>query len=143
MNRSLVTRGESPFFNMAKKFFDNDFDYYLPSLFESKGLSNVSENDNEYLIELSAPGFKKENINIQLENDILKISSNIEDKNEEKGEGYFRREFRKSSFERSFIIPDNVNKDEISASMEDGILNVKIPKMKKEEKKENIKITIK
>lgn len=142
MNRSLIAKGESPFFNMAKRFFDNDFDYYLPSLFESKGLSNVSENENEYLIELSAPGFKKDDIKIELENDILKIYSTFEDKKEEEKNGYFRKEFCKSSFERNFSMPKNVNVDEISANMEDGILNVVVPK-KKEEKKENVKITIK
>ena len=143
MNRSLVSRTGSPFLDFAKKFFDNDFDYYLPStLTRNGGLSNVSENENEYLVEISAPGLKKEDIKIELENDVLKISSSVEDKKEEKNESYYRREFYKSSFERSFAIPKGVNKDEISATMNDGILIVEIPKTK-EEKKENIKITIK
>jgi HSP20 family protein len=142
MNRSLVTRGENPFYNLAKRFFDNDFDYYVPSLFESKGLSNVSENENEYLIEVSAPGFKKDDIKIEIQNDILRVYSNVENKKEEEKDGYFRREFYKSSFERNFSVPKDVNIEQISASMEDGILNVIIPKIK-EEKKQNIEITIK
>ena len=144
MNRSLVNKSENPFLDLARKFFDNDFDYYLPaSLTRNGGLSNVSENENEYLVEISAPGLKKEDIKIELENDVLKISSNVEDNKEEKNESYYRREFYKSSFERSFAIPKGVNKDEISATMDNGILIVEIPKLKQEEKKENIKITIK
>ena len=144
MNRSLVNRTENPFLDLARKFFDNDFDYYLPSsLTRNSGLSNVSENENEYLVEISAPGLKKEDIKIELENDVLKISSNIENQKEEKNEGYYRREFYKSSFERSFAIPKGANKDEISATMNDGILIVEIPKLKDEKKNENIKITIK
>jgi HSP20 family protein len=80
---------------------------------------------------------------INLENDILTISSEIEDKKEETNAGYHRREFRKSSFSRSFSVPKNVNRDEISASMTDGILIVSLPKIKEEEKKSSLKITIK
>ena len=140
MNRSLITRNESPFLDFAKRFFNDDFNY-VPSLFESKGLSNISETENEYLIDVSAPGFKKEDINIELENDILKISSEIQNENEETNDGYYRKEFCKSSFERNFAVPKNSNKDEISAAMEDGILTIKIPKLK-EERKENLKIAI-
>lgn len=144
MNRSLISKNENPFLDLAKKFFDNDFEYYLPSsLYKNSGLSNVSENENEYLVELSAPGLKKEDINIEVENNILKISSTVEDNKEEKNEGYYRREFFKSSFERNFALPKGINKDEISATMLDGILNITIPKIKEEKKKENITITIK
>ena len=141
MNRSLVNRTGSPFLDFAKDFFDTNFDY-LPTLTKNGGLSNVSENENEYLVEISAPGLKKEDIKIELENDVLKISSSVEDKKEEKNESYYRREFYKSSFERSFAIPKGVNKDEISATMTDGILIVEIPKTT-QEIKESIKITIK
>lgn len=143
-NRGL-TRFESPFFDLAKKFFNNDdFDFY-PS-FETRrnsGLSNISETDNEYVVEISAPGLKKEDIKIELENDILKISSDFEDQKEEKNDGYYRREFCRSSFERSFTLPKIVDKENISASMENGILSVSIPKLKEEKKKDSLKITIK
>jgi len=145
MNTNLVTRFDSPFLEMATKFFDNDFTYFSPFT-ESRrynGLSNVSENDNEYAIEISAPGLKKEDIKIELENDILKISSEVEDDKEEKNDGYYRREFHKSNFERNFTIPKSVNREEISASMTDGILTVSIPKIKEEKKTESIKISIK
>ena len=72
----------------------------------------------------------------------MKIYSDFINQKEEETEGYHKREFYKSSFERSFILPKNVSKNEISATMTDGILNVIIPKLK-EEKSDNIKITIK
>lgn len=136
---------DSPFYNLAKRFFDNDFDY-LPT-YEGRrnsGLSNIKETENEYVVELTAPGLKKEDVKIEIENDVLKISSDIEDSKEENNNGYYRKEFYKSSFQRNFTLPENVKKEEISASMTDGILNVVIPKIKEEEKKpENIQITIK
>ena len=144
MKNSLVTMNESPFLDFARKFFDNDFSYF-PAFesINSNGLSNISENDNEYIVELSAPGLKKEDIKIELENDVLKISSEIENKKEEKNDGYHRKEFYKSSFSRSFTIPKIIKREEISASMNDGILTVLIPKNKEEKKSENFKITIK
>lgn len=136
---------DSPFMNLAKRFFDNDFDYF--PTYESKrnsGLSNIKENENEYVVELSAPGLKKEDVKIEIENDVLRISSDVEDTKEENNNGYYRKEFYKSSFQRNFTLPENVKKEDISASMTDGILNVIIPKMKEEEKKpESIQITIK
>lgn len=144
MSKSLMTVSGNPFLEMARKFFDDDFDYY-PSIFETRrnsGLSNVSENEKEYKIEISAPGLKKEDIKIDLDDNILRISSEIEDKKEEKHDGYYRREFCKSSFQRSFTLPRLVDKENISATMEDGILNLTIPKTK-EEKKDTIKISIK
>jgi len=143
MNRSLISKNENPFLDLARKFFDNEFEYLPSSLFKNSGLSNISENENEYLIELTAPGLKKEDIKIELENEVLKISSSVEDNKEEKNENYHRREFYKSSFDRNFSIPKGVNKDEITATMTDGILIVEIPKLKEEKKKENIQITIK
>ena len=146
MNRSLVSKTGSPFLDFAREFWNDDLYLYTAPFFESKrggGLSNVAENDNEYIVEISAPGLKKEDIKIELENDVLKISSNVEDQKEEKNEGYYRREFYKSSFERSFAMPKNADKNAVSAVMENGILNVTIPKIKEDPKKESVKITIK
>lgn len=142
MNRSLVV---SPFVDFAKRFFGDDDVNYVTTLFEGRGncgLINVYEKENEYSIELSAPGLKKEDIKIELNDDVLRISSVVEDKKEEKFDGYYRKEFRKSSFERSFTIPKDVVKNEISATMADGILVLTAPKFK-EEKKEGTTITIK
>ena len=142
MNRNLEVAATSPFFELANRFFDMDI---YPEIFESKknsGLSNVSENENDFSIEISVPGLKKDDIKIELENDILKISSDIADKKEEEKNGYYRKEYYISNFERCFTLPKNANKIDISASMIDGILNITIPKLK-EQKTDNIKIDIK
>jgi HSP20 family protein len=141
-NKNLLV---SPFTDFMKKFFGDDDANYVTTLFEGRGncgLINVYEKENEYTIELSAPGLKKEDIKIELEENVLKISSTVEDKKEDNFDGYYRKEFRKSSFERSFQLPKDVAKNKISASMVDGILTLTAPKFK-EEKKESTTITIK
>lgn len=91
---------------------------------------NLSENDNEYLIEVAAPGMEKGDFKISLDNDLLSISSEKkEEKKEEKKGKYSRREFSYQSFQRTFTIPDNlVDGDKIKASYNEGILHVTLPK---------------
>lgn len=89
---------------------------------------NIRETDNAYEVELSAPGKKKEDFNINVENDLLTISSQFsETKTEEEGK-YTRREFSFSAFQRSFTLPETVKDDDIKASYEDGILKIYLPK---------------
>lgn len=139
-NKNLLV---SPFTDFMKKFFDDDTNY-VTTLFESRGncgLINVYEKENEYTIELSAPGLKKDDIKIELNENVLRISSTVEDNKDDNFDGYYRKEFRKSSFERSFTIPKDVVKNEISAIMTDGILVLTAPKFK-EKKKDSTTITI-
>ncbi len=95
---------------------------------------NVQETDDSFVLELAAPGFAKEDFNIQLDNDILTISSEAksEKENEEKGK-YTRKEFNYSTFKRSFNLPDTVDGTRIEASYDNGLLLVALPK--KEEAK--------
>jgi HSP20 family protein len=95
---------------------------------------NVQEMANEYQMELSLPGYKREDINIALDNDSLIIRSQVQDDNTTQNGTFYRRDFRKSSFEKRFLLYDDVNLDGISAKMEDGILVVTLPKIKPEEK---------
>ncbi|HMM03640.1 MAG: Hsp20 family protein [Prevotella sp.] len=110
---------------------------YLPA-------TNVSENEKAFNIELSVPGFDKEDIKIEIEKDVLKISAQNEVKSEEKDENekVLRREFKKSSFARSFTIPEDVDTDNISAIQKDGILQITLPKQDKaiEDKVKKIEI---
>jgi HSP20 family protein len=89
---------------------------------------NVSEDDKNIMVEVVAPGFKKDDFKLNCEEDILTISAEAraEYKNEDKE--YSRREYNYNSFTRSFNLPDNVNKDKIAAHYSDGILNLTIPK---------------
>ena len=98
---------------------------------------NVKETADEFTVEMAAPGMKKEDFDIQLENDVLTIRSEVRREDEEKDQSgkYTRREFSYQSFQRSFNLNNQVVDDgKISATYEDGILRLTIPK--KEEAKE-------
>jgi HSP20 family protein len=91
---------------------------------------NVLETDNEYQIEVAAPGMKKEDFKVNFDNGRLTISSELEEdkKNSRKG-SYTRREYRYQSFQRSFTIPEHVvDGEKIKATYDQGILNVILPK---------------
>ena len=94
---------------------------------------NVKENDNDFVIQLAAPGLVKEDFNIELDKDILTISSESNNNSSEEKDNYTRKEFSYSTFKRSFTLPDTVNSVDILASYDSGILSVKLPK--KEEAK--------
>jgi HSP20 family protein len=104
---------------------------------ESKGnipSVNIIENDDDFLIELSVPGLKKDDFNIKLDNQLLTISREIEEKKEEKNDKYTRREFVYGNFSRSFTLPKSINFDDISADYDEGILKVSLPKKEEEAK---------
>ena len=89
---------------------------------------NIKESDDEYALEVAAPGMKKEDFKINLENNQLTITSEVKKENKEE-DSYTRREFSYQSFQRTFSIPENiVNGEKISAKYSDGILTVKLPK---------------
>ncbi len=91
---------------------------------------NVKETEDDYEIEVAAPGLKKDNFKVNLDNDQLTISSEWKDQKEEKGNGkYTRKEFSYQSFQRSFTLPENmVDGDKIAAKYHDGILSITVPK---------------
>ncbi len=89
---------------------------------------NIRETDNSYEVELSAPGKRKEDFNIEIDNDLLTISSEFKNENSTEEGKFTRREFSFSSFKRSFTLPETVKEDDISASYESGILRITLPK---------------
>jgi len=131
-----ILRSKSYFPAFTDDFFGRDF---LSNFLDNEtALStpavNVSENKNEFLIDVAAPGLDKDDFIIDLHNNLLTISSEKENKREEKEEKCIRREFSYSSFKRSFSLPDTADVDKITASHQYGILHISIPK--KEEAKE-------
>ena len=92
--------------------------------------ANIKETETDFKVELAAPGFKKEDFNISVEEDVLTISSETKKITETKDEKerYTRREFTYSSFTRSFTLPDEVKQDEITAEYNDGVLTISVPK---------------
>ena len=112
----------------------NDFFYNnnMPKTNATAPAINVLENENLYIVELAAPGLRKEDFDISINNDgdlVIKM----EKKNEVKDEKahYLRREFAYSKYEQTLILPDDVNKDEVGARMSDGVLNITLPKLNK------------
>jgi HSP20 family protein len=95
---------------------------------------NVLENNDNFMIEVAAPGLEKKDFHIDLENNLLTISSEKEFKHEEEKNGKFmRREFGYSSFKRSFTLPESIDTEKIGATYKEGVLHITIPK--KEEAK--------
>ena len=112
-------------------FFDNDFfdrkftnGDWIPAV-------NVIENDANYKIEVLAPGLKKDEFSVQVENGMLHVSGKTEKESEEKEKNYTRKEFSSRSFSKSFTLPDNANEDAIEAVYEDGILHLTLAKSEK------------
>ena len=99
---------------------------------------NVKESETAYTMELAAPGIKKEYCRVNINEDgnlAIAIENKCEHKQEDKKHHYLRREFSYSNYEQNYTLPDDVERDKISAKVEDGILTVTMPKMAKEEKK--------
>ncbi|HJW28945.1 MAG TPA: Hsp20/alpha crystallin family protein, partial [Saprospiraceae bacterium] len=91
---------------------------------------NVREEKEFFLIDVAAPGMKKEDFKLEIDNGILMISAHMEDKTIEKTEEFQRKEFNFRNFKRSFWLPDNVNSEKIMAKYENGLLTLTLPKMK-------------
>lgn len=105
---------------------------------------NITETDEDFKVEMAAPGMKREDFHVELDNDTLIISSEMTRENEDNGKdnsSFTRREFSYESFRRSFYLPNTVESDKIKAKYEDGMLRLVIPK--KEEAKRKPARTIK
>lgn len=115
--------------------FDEDLDLF-PSL-------NVKNLENEFEIELAAPGLSKEDFKVTIDNGILNISAEIEDQMEEKDDTYMRKEFSYHSFSRSLALPESVDEEkDVKAQYKDGVLKLKLHKVDgaKSKKAKTIKI---
>jgi HSP20 family protein len=126
------------FFDISPKSFGN--------ITKSVPAVNVRETDKAFFVEVAAPGVKKEDFKIEVEDDLLTISTESKSETEEKDkEGrYTKREFSYHSFSRSFSLdPDAVDTENIDAKYEDGVLHLEIPKKIKEESKPKKSISVK
>lgn len=120
------------------RFFDSDILDWNSRHFSETNTTlpsvNIKENADEFVVEVAAPGFDKGDFNIEVDNDMLTISSEKKTENEEKeGEKITKREFSYQSFSRSFTLPFLVDREKINAKYNKGILSISIPK--KEEAK--------
>ena len=130
---TITKRTFSPFF--MPRIFEDDFLPTLSARTSSMPAVNVREDDKNYVLELAVPGMDRKDLKIDINDDVLTISSETKNESEENSDGYKRKEFNYSSFYRSFYIPENVNRDTIGANYKDGILSVLLPKMEEEKNK--------
>ena len=102
---------------------------------------NVLEDEKAYHVELAAPGMSKENFNIHVDDDnnlVIKMEKKQENEDEKKSQRYLRREFSYTKFQQTLILPEDVDKKGISASVENGVLNVVLPKIAPEQKQKTL-----
>jgi HSP20 family protein len=95
---------------------------------------NVIENTDEYKLSFAVPGMKKNDFRIDIDGNLLTVSAEVEERKEEKKDEFTREEYNFSSFNRTFTLPDEVNKEKIEAAYVDGVLKLSLPK-KEEAKK--------
>ncbi len=115
-------------------FFNNGF---MPRANSTAPAVNVKESDKEYTMELAAPGIKKEYCRVGINDEgylTVAIENKQEHKHEDKNHHYLRREFSYSNYEQNYTLPDDVEKDNISAKVENGILTITMPKTAQKEK---------
>ena len=123
-NNSFNSLLDELFDSSLTRFPSKDFNANTPAI-------NVREDENEYRLEVAAPGRNKEDFKVELEGNTLTISSDVKTENSEKSENgrYTRREFSYASFRRAFTLPkDEVDATAIKAKYEDGILHINVPK---------------
>ncbi len=114
-------------FEKAHQGLTNGSDGKAPSV-------NIIENDNSFVLEVAAPGVKKDEFKINLDNQVLTISREVEEAKEENTENYTRREFVYGNFSRSFTLPKSIKFDTITADYNEGILSISLPKKEEEAK---------
>ncbi len=137
MNRNLWMPEE---FN---DFFDTDF---MPRVNATAPAINVKESEKDYTVELAAPGLTKDDFNVNIDNDgnlHIKIENKCNKKDEDKKSHYLRREFSYSKYEQTLLLPDDVEKDKIAATVNNGVLTVDLPKIEKAEEKTARQIEVK
>lgn len=132
LTRSLTTPSLfDDFFKPWNEWFDK------PVMFERMMTTpavNVKENTDSYTVSLAAPGLKKEDFTIGIEGNMLTIGCEKEENEEEKDARFTKKEYSYFSFSRSFTIPDDVRLDAIDAHYENGVLNIKLPKLEENKK---------
>lgn len=117
--------------NLIDDFFNSNLSNFMGSdFFTSLPSINVVENEKSFVVEMAAPGLKKEDFSINLEEDYLSISSEKKNETEQETPNKFlRREFSYKTFKRGLRLPDNINVEGISAKYENGVLYVNLPKV--------------
>ena len=130
-----VRRSQNWLPSIFNDFFDNE---WMVKANATAPANNVIETEKAYKVELAAPGMTKEDFNVRIDEEnnlVISMEKKTENKEEKKDGRYLRREFSYSKFQQTMILPENVDKDHISAQVENGVLNIELPKLSEEEVK--------
>jgi HSP20 family protein len=148
-NGSLANTNSNVNFPTWSSWLDDIFNRDLPSVFSSNfntGITlpkvNIKETDDAFMVEMAVPGLKKSDFQIDIDNQVLSISTETKEENEHKEENYTRREFGYSSFKRIFTLPESVDDEKINANYKEGILSILLPKKEEARKKPTRSIKI-
>ena len=125
-----LIRKQNPFFpSLVDELFNQDRRVRTSSISSTTPAVNLIEQNTQFLIELAAPGNKKEDFEIEIEDGILSISSSNKEDNTSEKETFTRHEFSYNSFRRSFTIPESVDVSSIEATYNEGVLLIKLLKL--------------
>ena len=130
-----VRRSQNWLPSIFNDFFDNE---WMVKANATAPAINVIETEKAYKVELAAQGMTKEDFNVRIDEEnnlVISMEKKTENKEEKKDGRYLRREFSYSKFQQTMILPENVDKDHISAQVENGVLNIELPKLSEEEVK--------
>ena len=128
-----VMSSKSWFPTMFDEFFNNE---WMPRLQSTAPAVNVKETGSEYTMEFAVPGIKKEfcRVNLNDEGNLeVTIENKMEHKAEDKKEHYLRREFNYSNYQQTYVLPEDVEKEQIAAKVDNGVLTITMPKQRKDE----------
>lgn len=129
--------------NIFDELFNNEsFNIPKASVGNTTPAVNIRETENGYFLDFAMPGIDKDEVVIELENDLLTISSERKSESENQTGNFTRREFHYNSFKRSFILPESVDSSKIKADHKNGVLNIEIPKKEEAKPKPARKIEI-
>ena len=144
MSNLVKTNGFWPATSSVDQFLNDTFSNWRNEMAEGNRIPrvNIAETDDDFLVEMAAPGMKRDDFHIELDNDNLVISAEVQNTNEDKNSNYTRREFSYESFRRSFHLPNSVEVDKIQAKYQDGMLKLVIPKKEEAKRKPPKKIKI-
>ena len=116
-------------------FFNSD---WMPKMKATAPAVNVKEDAKAYTMEVAVPGIKKEfcRVNINADGNLdIAIENKMEHKEEDKKQHYLRREFSYSNYQQTYVLPDDIVKDNIAAKVDDGVLTITMPKVPKDDVK--------
>ena len=125
---SIIKRNNVFFPSLVNDVFGPDWFGGVDRLNTNLPAVNIKEGEKGFELELAVPGGKKEDFKVEIDNDVLTISNEVQTSNEKSQEKYTRREFSYSSFKRSFTLPETVDSSKIDATYESGILKLALPK---------------